>query len=79
MGFRDLVRHYQTYDPVTRTFTAQRSDRQYANILGIQRALLSRFYSGHIRDSHSVLSAFLRTFPEAAHEIARSMLAEVAD
>ena len=78
MSVRALVRRYQRYDPMTGQFNVVRSDNQYARLLGVRRALLSRFYSGQIRDSRVLVTAFLRTFPHAIDEFASAMLAEVA-
>lgn len=77
--FRSLVRRYQAFDPDTGEFSTIRSDNQYAKLLRVNRALLSRFYAGIIQDSHVLLTAFLRTFPSAAPEVAAAISAREAE
>lgn len=76
--FRSLVRRYQTYDPATGRFDVRRSDRQYSLLLGVRRDLLSKFYAKHVESSHVILTAFMRTFPSAASEVASSIGAKEA-
>ena len=76
MDFRELVRHYQSYDPASGLFDVRRMDKEYAALLGVHPTQLSRFYAGHVRDGRSILRAFLRTFPQAAREVCPALLQE---
>lgn len=65
MELRDLIKLYQRFDPETGTFTARRSLRQYAALLGISPMVLSRVYNGVTDHSPTALAAFVRAFPVA--------------
>lgn len=78
MTFPDLVRRYQSYDPVTRSFTARRTNEQFAAALGVHGTLLGRLYSGQTVDSVAVARGLVRLFPEALAEVSRVFLVEAA-
>lgn len=78
MALRTLIGRYRTYDATSGAFTADRSVREYARLLGIDHSTLWRYLDGDIADSRVVLGAFLRTFPTAANEATQALLAEVA-
>lgn len=69
MDLAAIVKRYQTYDRETGGFTATRSLRGYARLLGLTHSQLSRFYSGQIDAPWHVLRALLRVFPEATYEV----------
>lgn len=73
--FRDLVRRYQGYDPVTRTFGATRTNEQFATALGVHPSVLTRLYRGQQVDSVAVARGLVRLFPEALPEVSRVFLA----
>lgn len=73
MSLIDVLRRYQSYDPETRRFDATRSDRQYALLVGVDPATLSRIYSGERPVSTRVLRGLTRTFPAASVDIAAAL------
>jgi hypothetical protein len=76
MGFVSLVRRYKRLNTATGAFDMERTDKEFAHMLGLHPTQISRFFAGHVRDSGAVLRAFVRTFPQAAPEIGPAILAE---
>jgi hypothetical protein len=68
MTYLDLVRRYQSYDAATGTFTARRTKKAYAEILGVDPSLITLFYQGRIHESFSIFRGLIRAFPAAEHE-----------
>ena len=64
MGLVELIREYQNFNPATGRFNAFRQANEYAALLGVSPAALSRVYSGQRRPSAAVLLGFLRAFPD---------------
>lgn len=63
MEIVELIREYQHFNPATGRFNAFRQAAEYAAMLGVSPAALSRVYSGQRRPSATLLLGFLRAFP----------------
>lgn len=60
---------WQRFDPATGGFDAERTTREYADLLGIDESYLSHIYRGRRRNCPKVISALLLLFPEAANDL----------
>lgn len=71
-----LIRRYQSYNPATRRFDLERTQDEYAALLGLSQSYLSRLYSGERRMAGKAVIALLQRFPEAAEQIAHAVSRE---
>lgn len=76
--FVAILAKYQRYNPTTGAFDVERTDAEYARVIGISQPQLSLIYSGARQPGMSVMQRLARTFPAAATEIAEAMSAPVA-
>lgn len=65
----EFLKRWQSYNPVTGTFDAPRTNRDYADLLGIHESYLSKCYSGFVPVGLKALAGLARAFPEAAGEV----------
>jgi dipeptidase len=72
----DLLRRYQSYDPVTGHFDQARTLRQYASLLGTDAGTLSRCFNGKQPVNLRILRALIRTFPAAGIDVSRALMAD---
>jgi hypothetical protein len=72
----DLLRRYQSYDPTTGTFDSPRTQRDYAALLGIDKADVTRIYQRQQGVSLRVLRGLARAFPAAMQDIWAAILAD---
>jgi hypothetical protein len=75
MTFLEILLRYQSCDPVTGRFNVPRNRKQFAELLGVDQALLWKFYEGQIGTSLVMARALVRTFPQARAEVAEALLA----
>lgn len=77
----DILKRYQRYDPVTGTFTATRSNREYAALLGIHESYLSKVYDekAPIPVGWKALIGLARAFPAAGEEIGKTLATPVPE
>lgn len=73
-----LIKKYQSYNPITGQFDQSRTNRDYANLLGIHESYLSKAYAGLHPIGMKALVGLMRAFPAAVNEMAQAMLAEMA-
>jgi hypothetical protein len=72
----DLLRRYQAYDPTTGRFDSPRTQRDYAALLGIDKADVTRIYQRQQGVSLRVLRGLARAFPAAMQDIWGAILAD---
>ncbi len=69
----DIIRRYQSYNPDTGAFDKPRNLTEYAAELGINYVYLSQIYGGARNPGMETFGKLMRTFPQAADDIARQM------
>lgn len=72
-----LLKRWQSYNPDTGTFDRPRTNREYAEALGIHESYLSKCYLGISPVGLKALSGLAQLFPDAAIEIATAMTARL--
>jgi len=65
----DVIRRFQRYDPVTGRFDADRSQGEYARLLGVSPAFISYLLSGEREPGTKVIQALVQVFPIAGQDI----------
>lgn len=77
MTTEDLLRRYRDFDPVTGEFdeASRLGLREYALLLGMDAGHLSRILNGKTPAGRTVLEKLARTFPSAAPEIIKALVA----
>jgi hypothetical protein len=83
MEWVSLLQRWQAYDPETGRFDRVRTNREYARLLGIHEASLSKCYAGLAPVGLKPIRGLARLYPAAVPEIgerlsAGPMTAEVA-
>lgn len=73
----DLFLRYQSYDPQRRAFDAERSIREYAELLGISYVYASQILSGVRRPGTLALAGLLRAFPESRDDLAEALTTSI--
>jgi transcriptional regulator with XRE-family HTH domain len=76
--YRDLIRKYRRYDPVTNTFDVDRTQTEYARMLGVSIAYLNQVLRGNRNAGREIIESLGRLFPAAQPEITALMFGEVA-
>lgn len=69
----ELLKRYQAFNPLTRRFDLHRTNREYAELLGIHESYLSKCYDYKHPVGLKALEGLARAFPQAASEIAFSL------
>lgn len=69
-----LLKRWQTYNPQTGTFDVERTNREYANLLGMHESQLSKVYSGASAVGMKLLVGLARAFPAAATEATSALI-----
>jgi transcriptional regulator with XRE-family HTH domain len=70
-----IIRRYQSYNPETGAFDAERSANEYARLLGVNHSTLSLIYSGARNPGISVVRGLARAFPAAAGDLGAALVA----
>lgn len=68
-----VLKRWQSYNPATGAFDLARTNREYADVLGVHESSLSKIYAGQTPAGLKPLVGLARAFPEAAPELARAM------
>ncbi len=76
----DIIKRYQSYDPTSGRFAAERGLREYARHIGVNSGQLSQIINGIQKPGLTVVHRLAQTFPAAADGIANALKqpAEVA-
>lgn len=79
----ELLKRWQPYNPATGQFDRPRTNREYADLLGIHESYLSKAYAGLHPVGLKALAGLAQAFPAAAGEVgsvlaSRPVPAEVA-
>ncbi len=69
----EIVRRYQSFNPVTGDFDRPRGLREYAREIGVSPGQLSRIINDLETPGRSVLERLARTFRPAGEEIGRAL------
>lgn len=71
---RAVIVRYQRWNPSSRAFDLDRSVRQYAALLDVSPAALSRYLAGERPLPLALVQSFLGHFPDAVHAVASALL-----
>lgn len=74
-----IVRRYQHRDERTGELTHRRTDLEFAALLGIHSAYLSRFYRGERTVTPKIIVGLLAAFPDSAGDVAAYLRARRDD
>ena len=74
MTFREIVLHWQHYDPATGRFDLARQQQEYALLLGVHPSLVSRVALGQLPFSRAIARGLTRAFPAARTDLERAVL-----
>jgi hypothetical protein len=74
-----LLRRWQAYNPASGQFDMTRTNRDYAELLGIHESSLSKIYAGLAPVGLKPLAGLAHAFPQAAPELARMMTGAPVD
>jgi plasmid maintenance system antidote protein VapI len=74
MTFLEIVLRYQNYDPLTGRYDRARSNRDYASLLGVSDATISRLATRQVAFSLGVARGLARAFPTVRDELADAIL-----
>lgn len=64
-----LLIKYQMFDPETGEFNYPRTNRDYADLLGVHESTLSKFYTGKEPVGIKALEGLAHAFPQAWPEL----------
>jgi DNA-binding XRE family transcriptional regulator len=68
-----IVAKYRRYNPVTNEFDVERTQLEYADLLGVSRVFVTQITNGDREPGVDLLRALSRLFPAAATEIAEAL------
>lgn len=71
-----LVVKYRRYNPATGDLDVERTQLDYANMLGVSRVFITQISNGDREPGVDLLRALSRAFPAAADEIASVLKAK---
>jgi hypothetical protein len=77
-----VLKRWQSFNPASQSFDLTRTNREYAELIGIHESYLSKCYAGIQPVGLKAFAGLARLFPQAATEVVEAMagrpIAEVA-
>jgi len=74
-----LLIKYQMFNPETGRFDCPRTNREYADLLGIHESTLSKFYKAHEPVGIKALEGLAHAFPQAWPELGPALASARAE
>lgn len=69
MEARHVLLKWQRYDPRSGDFVAERTTREYAELLGVDESYLSHIYRGRRTNCPKAITGLLLLFPAARDDL----------
>ena len=75
----DIVIRYRTYNPISQSFDVERTQLEYADLLGVSRVFITQITNGDREPGVDLLRSLSRLFPAAATDIASALRMQPAE